>query len=258
MRDYSKLTPEALRALYAALSEVDLTSTPPQQWAPDIVEWVRQETGIEPDQDEGARETRSRFETALQVLLRERTGYSLEDFEDGLLQSEYMQLAEVTACIERHRANKTGDQGKAKGGDQGQTWVKRLGVKGAKWKDLCITIAEGACLISFCSGKPIIETWATDPGFLERREGDLLKDFQDLKTLPDQHKNVVSLLRKKLQEVSGIDGDPFISEGGGTYTRRFEMNISKGDWGGVSEYSDQARGEESEEFFGDGFHIETR
>jgi len=133
-------------------------------------------------------------------------------------------------------------------GGENATWVRRLKTPGAKWKDISITIAPGGTLIKLLEGgAPIIETWTNDPGFLNRREGKLLELFQESKTLPGQEKRIVAILRKKLQQVSGISEDPIISEGDGTYTRRFEMNITRGDWGGVSEYSGGAAGAEEEE-----------
>ena len=125
-----------------------------------------------------------------------------------------------------------------------QTWVKQLKVKGAKWEDVSIAVAPGGTIVKFPECKPIIETWAGDPGFLTRREGLLLNDFQLTATL-EAKKNTVSILRAALIKASGISEDPFTCEDG-LYTRLFSM----GDQGG-------ATGGESEERFNDGYQIRT-
>lgn len=230
------------------------------QWPPEIVEWVKAETGIEPESNDPARKNRTDFETALQLLLRERTGYDLKDLEDGLPTSEYVQLARVAARIKgyREKAGATPDKVEVKANGipkaAADTWVKRFGVKGAKWEDISITVAPGGTVVTFIpTGKPIIEVW--DHGFLGSAPGHLLEFFQATKTLPNLDKVTVSRLRTTLKRVSGISEDPFISEGGGTYTRIFDMGLRGR--GAVSEYSDGSRGEGSDEFFGPGFHVET-
>ncbi len=124
------------------------------------------------------------------------------------------------------------------------SWAKRLGVKGAKWEDISITVAPGGTIVKFPECKPIIETWAGDPGFLTRREGLLLKDFQLTATL-EAKKNTVSILRVALKKAAGISENPFTCEDG-LYTRRFTMGDQGGGGGG-----------ESEERFNDGYQIRT-
>lgn len=147
-----------------------------------------------------------------------------------------------------------------------QTWVKQLKVKGAKWEDLCITVAPGGTVVVFLpTGQKIIETW--DPGFLTRREGRLLQDFQLTATLKGE-KNHVSILRTALKKAAGISEDPFLCEGG-QYTRRFSMGPLRLGTGAVSEHATKSRrgrmsddddddeGDDPREYFGDGYHIES-
>lgn len=123
------------------------------------------------------------------------------------------------------------------------TWAKRLGVKGMRWEDLDIVVADKGTVVTFQpTGKLILETW--DIGFLNRREGQLLKDLQLTATL-EAKKNTISILRTALKKAAGISENPFTCEDG-LYTRRFTMGDQGGGGGG-----------ESEERFNDGYQIRT-
>lgn len=228
------------------------------QWPSSVIEWVQTETGISPEVNDPVLPQRTDFETALYFLLKERTGQTLESFE-AMGTGDFLQLAAVAARIQRHRA--AGDRAKTDPPKPTGTWAKQFGVKGLKWEDLSITVGTSGTVIQ-CNSSPqkVIELWTGS-----RLEGDtaerrLLELFQELRTLEDQNKVTVSRLRSVLKAVSGIDGDPIVSGGGGTYTRLFEMNVTRGDWGGVSEHSQRARKKRrnsKEEFYGDEFHIES-
>ena len=95
------------------------------QWPSSVIEWVQTETGISPEVNDPVLLERTDFEAALYFLLKERTGQTLEEFE-AMGTADFLQLAEVAARIQRHRA--AGDQAKTPPPKPGST--KTAGAKG--------------------------------------------------------------------------------------------------------------------------------
>ena len=202
----------------------------------------------------------SQFNTSLRralfgsEIVSESAGtLSLGFKEKDLLRWALGQYATLTLSAEGlQRARELGLCEQDKSAAASQTWARRLGIpSGANWKDVCITAAPGALLVSYKDKAPIVEAWA-HLGYADetRRERVLLQAFQWGRT-QEASKNTISLLRRRLIEVSGIAEDPLPSIGKGMYERAFEMNAPKSNWGGASQDSAVDFSES------DGFQIRT-